>query len=125
MTGQNTKFTTLPGLGVAFPPFGRLILQLGSFMFRAMFSASNKAGNNQGTSQMAGATSFGRRDEMTEATMDVYIQFLDQSVCRTCTTMSARTSGTTINIAMREAQQAYLSYRIRAVDDKGRLIDMI
>lgn len=115
----------LVGLCVAFPPFGRLVLQLGSGMFRAMFAGGNKPGHDQVSSRAAGTSSSGGRDEMAEAPMDVYIQFLDSSGWRTCQTMSARNNGATINIAMQEAQRAYPSCRIRAVDDKGRVIDMI
>jgi hypothetical protein len=39
--------------------------------------------------------------------------------------MSAGNGGERIHIAMQEAQRTYPSYRIRAIDDQGRLIDIL
>lgn len=55
-----------------------------------------------------------------------YVQFQDNSGWRTCMTMNAAPSGNErLQIAMCEAQRSYPGYRIRVVDDAGRLIDMM
>ncbi len=54
-----------------------------------------------------------------------YVQFLDNSGWRNCMAMSASASPERMQIAMCEAQRSYPGYRIRIVDEAGRLIDML
>ena len=55
-----------------------------------------------------------------------YVQFQDNSGWRTCMTMNAAPNGNErLQIAMTEAQRSYPGYRIRVVDNAGRLIDML
>jgi hypothetical protein len=54
-----------------------------------------------------------------------YVQFQDNSGWRNCMTMSASNGAERLQIAMCEAQRSYPGYRIRVVDEAGRLIDML
>lgn len=55
----------------------------------------------------------------------IYIQFLDSSGWRTCQTMSAKGADYRVDIAMREAMRSYPNKRIRAINDKGNIVDML
>lgn len=57
--------------------------------------------------------------------MNIYIQFLDNSGWRNCVTMSATNNAERILIEMRSAAQSYPGYRIRAVDEDGRVVDIL
>lgn len=54
-----------------------------------------------------------------------YIQFQDNSGWRNCTTMSASSGPERLFLEMKSAQSCYPRYRIRVVDDNGRLIDSL
>lgn len=54
---------------------------------------------------------------------NIHIQFRDSSEWRTTTTLLENASVQNIVDAMWEAQRAYPSYKIRAADENGRLID--
>lgn len=54
-----------------------------------------------------------------------YVQFQDLSGWRTCITMNASNGAERVYLEMQEAQRSYPGYRIRVVDDNGRLIDML
>ena len=54
-----------------------------------------------------------------------YVQFQDISGWRTCTTMNASKGAERVYMEMQEAQRSYPGYRIRVIDDNGRLVDML
>lgn len=54
-----------------------------------------------------------------------YVQFQDNSGWRNCMTMDASNGPERVHISMLEAQRSYPGYRIRVVDDAGRLVDML
>jgi hypothetical protein len=54
-----------------------------------------------------------------------YVQWQDSSGWRTCVTMDANNTAERVYQEMKNAQACYPGYRIRVVDDDGRLIDML
>ena len=58
--------------------------------------------------------------------MDEYhVQFQDNSGWRNCTSLSAKNGPERLLQEMKSAQACYPGYRIRVVDDNGRLIDSL
>lgn len=54
-----------------------------------------------------------------------YVQFQDNSGWRNCVTLSASNGPERLLQEMKSAQSCYPGYRIRVVDDNGRLIDSL
>jgi hypothetical protein len=56
---------------------------------------------------------------------NIHVQFLDNSGWRNCATLSASNNAERILIEMRSAAQSYPGHRIRAVDEDGRVVDIL
>lgn len=54
-----------------------------------------------------------------------YVQFQDNSGWRNAVTLSARSTAERLFQEMKGVQACYPGYRVRVVDDNGRLIDSL
>ena len=56
---------------------------------------------------------------------NIYIQFQENGLWRTCSTLTETGSAQRILMDMQAAKNIYKDKRIRAVDHDGRMIDML